>query len=40
MLLHTRRKMTRHDVDFVVATLRKAIELTMSDLRENGIWRG
>lgn len=32
--------MTRDDVDFVVATLRKAIELTMNDLREKGIWRG
>jgi len=32
--------MTRDDVDFVVATLRKAIELTMDDLREKGFWRG
>ena len=29
--------MTRDDVDFVVATLRKAIELTMDDLQREGI---
>jgi adenosylmethionine-8-amino-7-oxononanoate aminotransferase len=32
--------MTKDDVDFVVATLRSAIELTMDDLRREGIWRG
>ena len=29
--------MTRDDVDFVVSTLRKAIELTMADLRREGL---
>jgi putrescine aminotransferase len=29
--------MTREDVDFVVSTLRKAIELTMGDLRREGL---
>ena len=29
--------MTRDDVDFVVATLRKAIELTMDDLHREGV---
>ena len=32
--------MTRNDVDFVVTTLRKAIELTMDDLRTEGLWNG
>ncbi|MGI9249071.1 MAG: aminotransferase [Woeseiaceae bacterium] len=32
--------MTKSDVDFVVATLRKAIELTMDDLRQKGVWQG
>jgi len=32
--------MTRDDVDFVVATLRKSIERTMEDLRAEGIWQG
>lgn len=32
--------MTRDDVDFVVATLSTAIELTMDDLREKGLWSG
>jgi adenosylmethionine-8-amino-7-oxononanoate aminotransferase len=31
--------MTRDDVDFVVATLRQAIELTMADLRNENIWQ-
>jgi len=31
--------MTRDDVDFVVATLRQAIELTMTDLRNENIWQ-
>lgn len=30
--------MTKDDVDFVVATLRRAIEMTMDDLRDEGIW--
>ena len=32
--------MSRDDVDFVVGTLRKAIERTMNDLRNEGIWQG
>jgi len=32
--------MTRDDVDFVVATLREAIERTMDDLRREGLWQG
>jgi len=32
--------MTRDDVDFVVTTLRQAIELTMTDLRNENIWQG
>lgn len=32
--------MSKADVDFVVGTLRKAIELTMDDLRRDGIWQG
>ncbi len=32
--------MTKHDVDFVVATLRKAIEVVMDDLRREGAWQG
>ena len=32
--------MTRDDVDFVVATLRKSIERTMEDLRAQGLWQG
>jgi adenosylmethionine-8-amino-7-oxononanoate aminotransferase len=31
--------MTKKDVDFVVATLRKSIELTMEELREQGLWQ-
>jgi len=31
--------MTRDDVDFVVATLRHAIERTMQDLRDEGLWK-
>jgi adenosylmethionine-8-amino-7-oxononanoate aminotransferase len=29
--------MTRDDVDFIVSTLRNAIELTMTDLRNEGV---
>ncbi len=29
--------MTRDDVDFIVSTLRKAIELTMADLQREGV---
>ena len=32
--------MTRNDVDFIVATLRQATELTMTDLRREGLWQG
>ena len=32
--------MTRDDVDFIVATLREATELTMNDLRREGLWQG
>lgn len=32
--------MTRSDVDFVVSRLRRAIELTMEDLRRQGVWQG
>lgn len=32
--------MTRDDVDFIVATLRQATELTMDDLRREGLWQG
>ena len=32
--------MTRDDVDFIVSTLRKVIELTMDDLRRDGLWDG
>lgn len=32
--------MSRADVDFVVSTLRKAIELTVDDLRCEGLWQG
>ena len=28
--------MTRDDVDFIVATLRRAIEMTMADLEKEG----
>ena len=31
--------MTKDDVDFVVATLRRAIENTMDDLRNEGLWQ-
>ena len=31
--------MTKDDVDFVVATLRKAVELTMQDLEDEGLWK-
>ncbi len=31
--------MTKDDVDFVVTALRKAIELTMQDLEQDGLWR-
>ena len=31
--------MTRDDVDFVVSTLRRAIENTMDDLRDEGLWQ-
>ena len=32
--------MTRDDVDFVVSTLRSAIERTIQDLRDEGLWQG
>jgi adenosylmethionine-8-amino-7-oxononanoate aminotransferase len=32
--------MTKDDVDFVVGTLRRAIERTMDDLRNEGLWQG
>ena len=32
--------MTKSDVDFIVATLRRAIELTMDDLRRENLWQG
>lgn len=32
--------MTTDDVDFVVSTLRKAIEMTMDDLRREQLWQG
>jgi adenosylmethionine-8-amino-7-oxononanoate aminotransferase len=32
--------MSKDDVDFVVGTLRKAIERTMEDLRSEGTWQG
>lgn len=32
--------MTKSDVDFVVSRLRRAIELTMEDLRRQGVWQG
>ena len=32
--------MSKDDVDFVVSTLRKAIERTMDNLRSEGIWQG
>ncbi len=31
--------MSRDDVDFIVATLRTAIELTLKDLRSEGLWK-
>jgi len=32
--------MTKDDVDYVVSRLREAIELTMDDLKKQGLWNG